>query len=118
MKRTVSVQCGHKGCKEWAHYEADNKKNESRLYAKYGGGKYRCNRHTRMEEILSTENLKTEKTYISGKSKTYPELKELYWTGGCGVAYGPGFKAYAGDFPIGTKIIVTAELIIPGEEAK
>ncbi len=38
----------------------------------------------------------------------------LYW-GHSGFMFGPGFKAWAKDFPVGTRIRVTAEITLPGQ---
>jgi len=118
MKRTVNVRCGFDGCKEFAHYEAKNRKEASELYAKYGSGKYRCCRHTSIEEVLGLENMKRTKTMTALKSTKYTDLTELFWDESSGFTSGPGFKAYANDFPKGTKLIVTAEIILPIEKGQ
>ena len=35
----------------------------------------------------------------------------------CGFIHGPGFKAYACDFPVGTRIKITAEIVPAGRRA-
>ena len=43
-------------------------------------------------------------------------LDGLFWLGGglsSGFTFGPGFKAFANDFPEGTKIVITATLEVP-----
>lgn len=44
-------------------------------------------------------------------------LDGLFWDKRQGFTYGPGFKAYASDFPPGTKLIVTARIELPAEES-
>ena len=44
-------------------------------------------------------------------------LDGLFWDKRQGFTYGPGFKAYASDFPPGTKLIVTARIELPSEES-
>jgi hypothetical protein len=111
--KTMRVFCGHEGCREMGFYSYQNRKEYLNLESKYGQGKWQCVRHTQPNEVLSKENLKTQKTVICGRSKTYPDLKELFWDDGSGFIYGTGYKAFANDFPEGTKLIITAEIIIP-----
>lgn len=37
----------------------------------------------------------------------------LFWDGSCGVNYSSAHRAEADDFPEGTKLIVTAKIVIP-----
>lgn len=62
-----------------------------------------------------------ERSYGWRPTKPDPKnefLDGLYWTAegerpGSGFTYGPGFKAFGRDFPEGTKLIVTAEVVLP-----
>jgi hypothetical protein len=66
-----------------------------------------------MDEVLTNERRKIIREMASeAKVEGSPKL---YW-GNFGMAHGPGFKAFADDFPAGTVIRVTAEIILP--EAK
>jgi hypothetical protein len=106
-------ECGHPGCREVAHFNVYGREDERRLYRDNGNGKYRCIRHTRMDEVLTNERRKIIREMASeAKVEGSPKL---YW-GNFGMAHGPGFKAFADDFPAGTVIRVTAEIILP--EAK
>ena len=113
MKSTVNVKCGHSGCSKYGHYGADNNKDRTRIHKKYGNGKYRCCRHTSPDKVLGVNNLKRQVTFVADKSKKYPKLPELFWDDGNGFTHGPGFMAYANDFPEGTKLIITAEIVLP-----
>ena len=113
MKRTIIVRCGVKGCKNGAHYEAQNQKEAREIIEQYGNGKYRCAKHTNPEKLLSLDRKKITSIQIAEKSKKYPNLDGLYWNDGSGFIFGPGFKAFADDFPAGTKLIVTAEIMLP-----
>ena len=77
--KTIRVFCGHEGCHEMGFYSYENRKEYIELESKYGNSKWRCVRHTHPEDVLSIDNPITQKTVISGKSKRYPELKELFW---------------------------------------
>jgi len=113
----VRVKCGYEGCKENSFYTADTRAYENELYRKYGNGLWRCCRHTRPEIVLSAEKPKrvTEMVLTEKFSDAkYGPVRSigLYWDGS-GFKHGPGFQAYAGDFPKGTILRVTAEVILP-----
>lgn len=110
-KQTVRVRCGHEGCAEWTFYEAYNRAHAADLGRRYGGGRWLCVRHSQPNEVLSAENLKTVREAVAA-----PIHGRLYWSGGSASAFGPGFKAFAGDFPPGTVLRVTAEIILPTHE--
>lgn len=116
-KSIVRVTCGHPGCSEFARYEADNRKHSTELYARYGNGQWKCARHSQPNEVLSADNSKTV-----DEMKVFEEKHGLYWgkdKAWSGFTSGPGFKAFAEDFPVGTILRVTAEIILPstaGEE--
>lgn len=106
QKYALRCKCVTDGCTETARYEYDSR-------ADYDQGarrniQWKCNRHTRPDEVLSAQERIKTVTY---------ELTELehgkYWDGTSGFVYGPGFKAYGKDFPVGTLIRVTAEIILP-----
>ncbi|NNU70415.1 hypothetical protein G9X67_34760 [Rhizobium sp. WYCCWR 11152] len=110
-KSIVRVTCGHPGCNEFARYEADNRKHSIDLYVRYGNGKWKCVRHSQPDEVLSSDNCKTV-----DEVKVIKHSQGLYWgkeKGFSGFAHGPGFKAFAKDFPPGTILRVTAEIIAP-----
>lgn len=107
----VRFKCGHPGCEEFARYEADNRQHAIELDKRYGYGKYRCVRHSQPDSVLSADNVKIVDELIS-----IEEPHGLYWgkeKAGSGFAHGPGFKAFAEDFPAGTILRVTAEIILP-----
>ena len=111
MKRTVRFRCAHEGCEEYAHYEADNREDSIRLQTTYGNGKWLCTRHSRPNEVLSAENTETVHTM-----KVFQKDYGRFWgvdQAISGFTYGPGFKAFAKDFPEGTVIEVTARIILP-----
>ena len=111
-RRTVTTKCAHDGCNEWAHFEADNAKDEERI-RRSEVGKWKCVRHYAANEVLSKDNRTTTVRLVAGKSKKYPELKDLFWGDGSGFTHGDGYKAFAKDFPEGTVLEVTARIILP-----
>lgn len=109
-KATARAKCSQPGCGEWAHWEYDTRKDmreaSARRYA------WKCTRHSRPEEVLSSDRLEITTTLIATKSGS-----GVYWYDGnrlgSGFSGGPGFKAWAEDFPEGTRLTVTAHIACP-----
>lgn len=115
MKRQydLNVKCNHEGCNEWGHYTSSTRKEHIEKYERIFKT-HKCTRHTKPDEVLNAvENKKIETILTAGKSKKYPNLSGLFWDHGSGFTYGTGFKAYADDFPEGTILKITAEIILP-----
>lgn len=110
---TMRAKCGHEGCAEFAIYEAETRKDSDEQYRKYGSGQWRCSRHSSPDDVLSEANpLRTIELNI------YEEKYGRFWgtdRASSGLVTGPGFKAFASDFPPGTKVRVTAEIILPND---
>lgn len=143
--------CGQDGCRERARFVYDLKRDYQDAYKRYAAEPWRCTRHSRPAEVLSTENVRRELVLTAsrvpysgyermvadyeryqanatgyaglyrGPRKPTEEdrwLKGLFWIGegessGSGFTFGPGFKAFATDFPEGTQLRITAEVVIP-----
>lgn len=107
----VRVKCGHEGCDEFARYEAFSRKEAIEIDRKYGQGRYRCVRHSQPEVVLSPTNfIRVDELSV------FAEPHGKYWghdKASSGFVYGPGFKAFAADFPEGTIIRITAEIVLP-----
>ena len=106
----VSVVCSESGCTETAFYAASTRAEEARIYENYGGGKWKCLRHTRPDDVLSPVNL-TRTVELTVEEKPYGR----FFDGQNGFVHGAGYKAWANDFPVGTVLRVTAEIILPEE---
>lgn len=108
--------CGHQGCTEFARYEADNRRHYIDLSSRYGNGQWRCVRHAQPSEVLSSDNVKTvnDLRVIESKGTLYWG-KDKAWNG---FSHGPGFKAFAEDFPEGTILRITAEVIFPSPSGR
>ncbi len=105
------AKCGHEGCTEFARYEADRRADYLDLERRYGNGKWRCVRHSQPDQVLSFDNKK-----IVEEVKVIKEPHGLYWgkdKAWNSFAHGPGFKAFAEDFPEGTVLRITAEIVSP-----
>lgn len=113
-QRSIRAKCGHEGCQEWGLYTADTIADARQLSVKYGNGQWRCTRHSRPDEMLSTDQpIKTHDMIVTRMPHG------MYWgERGSGFQFGPGFMAFARDFPEGTVLRVTAEIILPEEGSK
>ena len=109
MKHTVSVVCSADGCRE-----------RTRLtIGTYGSSAtWLCGRHNEPDRLLSMTHLlvvcemKAVKVAYSGGGF----LDGLFWVGGkitSGFTSGDGYKAFASDFPEGTRLEVTARVVLP-----
>ena len=114
MRSVLYFRCDHEGCNEQTAYEVNSKKEAKELRKRYENNPYMCVRHSYPDEILSRERPVITTVKTCSKSKDYPNLKGLYWDSGSSFAYGDGFRVFADDFPVGTQLVVTAELVFPG----
>ena len=116
--KTTRVQCNEPTCKEWGFFEYDNLRERQQIDRK----KWSCTRHASPERLLSTEKRLTQVSYVIGKSGRYPDMQHSYWIPQghkdleSGFVFGPGFKGFAEDFPEGTKLTITAEVVLPTRE--
>lgn len=114
---TINLSCAEPGCQEWSFTEADTRAEERETRQRYAKNPYRCFRHRKPNEVLSVDNPETTKTLVVEEKFTTDrwgtkQLLGLYF-GHMGVESGPGFRAFAKDFPPGTKLIVTARIELP-----
>jgi hypothetical protein len=124
-----SPQCAHDGCTERAHCVFATRKEQREAWQRQQEAPWRCARHRRPTEVLSADApvcehalVLVERTYESRNWQTGEvEAKPLglFWApegsekGGSGFTYGPGFRAFAEDFPAGTRLVVTARIELP-----
>lgn len=103
------LPCGHPGCTERSNYRYQTKRDlmESFELKHFSNGRWRCVRHSQPDAVLSASNPSTRAELLL-EERPHGRL-----FGNWGFVHGPGFKAFAEDFPAGTKIIVTAELVLP-----
>lgn len=110
MKREsiLRKQCEHEGCKVSVSYSFSS--HRMMVSSSEYKSKYYCMRHTNMSEILSGVITTTEVVLIANQLNG---IKGLFWNGESGFISGPGFKAWADDFPAGTSLVVTARILPP-----
>lgn len=74
---------------------------------------WRCLRHSRPNEVLSEANRST----VGVLTVTESQYGTKYWNNGerdvSGWQYGVGYMAWAKDFPVGTKLIIAADIELP-----
>ena len=86
---------------------------EPSCYEKY---QWRCTRHMRPDEVLSTDDTARESVLeVRDRPNLGPRWMPLGGEtgGGNGFITGPGFKAFAKDFPAGARLVVTARIELP-----
>ena len=114
-RHSFSLPCAHAGCRESGHYTVESRAAEKEQRARYRNGWWCTRHHARPETVLSRDNLVREvelvlkPVFVEGKSLG------LFWhgEGQSGFVFGPGFRAFAEDFPEGTRIVVTTRVILP-----
>lgn len=126
---TIHLRCAHEGCREMSFTTATTRREETEIRQRYNKSPYRCTRHTRPDEVLSLDNLERTTTIVAQKVEARPVrgldtpgevryLDGLFWSSRSGFECGPGFKAYASDFPEGTRLIITARIELPEEVSR
>lgn len=102
-KYQVTYRCCHPGCNETGFSIADTRAEEFNLLSR----QWKCCRHSGGVAVLSPQN----------RSSVYESMLETKsygkFFGSGGFVHGPGFKVFAEDFPDGTVLRVTAEIILP-----
>lgn len=116
MRRPVTdtVYCAEKGCTERpAYYEYSSQRERAEAQGDRRKTPYRCSRHLRPEQVLSVENSERTMVRIAQRASGVKDPTKLFWDGQSGFDFGPGFKAYASDFPEGTRLVITARIELP-----
>ena len=121
MARTTNrYSCAESDCHEVGYIDYDTKA-RAREHARelHNRGGWRCTRHTKPDEVLSPTNWRRTVVMTAERSKRFPDLAKLFWREegrefeGSGFTFGPGFKAWADDFPEGTVLTVTTTVSPP-----
>lgn len=102
-------QCSSPGCQECGRYASTTRAEQADDHKRYGNGKWKCARHGRPDDVLSMDNRRRVFEIASDQRE-----HGTYW-GHSGFVSGPGFMAWSKDFPAGTIIRVTAEIIPPSD---
>lgn len=105
----MTIRCAEPGCSATVLWGYDSKREYVELRHKANERPWRCTRHEEPEKVLRPDNPTVTGVLIS-EGNYWREKDRI---GGSGFAYGPGFKAHVADFPVGTRIIVTAQVELP-----
>jgi len=110
--------CAETGCTERSYYVDTTRREQQQTYANQQRKPWRCYRHSGANTLLSLDN--PERVAVMTAERVQTDrgnvLPTLYWDGAVDVVSAPGFKAFADDFPPGTRLIVTARIELPTEE--
>jgi hypothetical protein len=114
--RTLSIPCHHPGCTEHARFEYDNQRDAARIDRDHAT--WKCVRHAAGMANLAADN--PTRTCVMVVI-VFPHMPQHRFfraegapsTSGSGFVYGPGFQAHAEDFPVGTRLTVTASVELP-----
>lgn len=107
------VRCAEDGCCDSAYYEHANQREAQEARQRRASHPYRCLRHTKPDQVLAESN-----PLRVGVLTVHEESYGRFWHAegeqmGSGSASGPGFRAFAKDFPPGTRLVVTARVELP-----
>lgn len=104
------VYCSSSGCPQFGRYVYDTREEyDAAIKKDYG---YTCPRHS--SRLLSSENIKAEWiSEPSGPSHKFPHLKGRWFGPAFASVNAVDMRAEAVDFPDGTRIKITMEVILP-----
>ena len=109
-------ECEHIGCSEVANYSYSTRAEQTESYKRHHKTPWRCVRHSQPHEVLSESNPVRISEIVSKRLFTESGADIGLYFGKFGFMSGLGFKVFAKDFPEGTKLRVTAEIIMPTED--
>lgn len=107
-KYFIRLNCHEKGCGESSFYSYDTKRDYNEAIKRRAGKDWMCVRHS--DDRLLTLNKLTSNTQITSVEG---EAGKRYWDSRSGFTYGHGWKAFAEDFPVGTIIVESVQIILP-----
>ena len=110
---TRRLHCSAEGCNEWSFREYQNQREYAEDTPRVRD--WKCTRHTGTV-LLPASPIATWLSEPNGPSKKYPEIPRttLFFGSNGFVGAGP-IKAFSQDFPVGTRIKITMEAILPTE---
>lgn len=108
-EKTATLRCVEPGCGEYGHFSYRTREDYNNLSRTYREG-WRCTRHRSPDKVLTPDNPERTRELVA---MPIEGIAGLFWDGLNGFSHGPGFLAWAKDFPEGTRLIVTARIILP-----
>ncbi len=113
---THVIRCATEGCRESTVYVYETRRDEAEGYASQKKWPWQCYRHSKPDEVLGEDNRVSEVVLVREQRPGDLWLKDSFWLSEGrwnGLSSGPGFRAFAKDFPLGTRLIVTARIEYP-----
>lgn len=113
-RATLRKVCAEDECHESAFWEFSSQRERREHFQREQGRLWRCTRHSNPDAVLTPNNRTRRVVLTAEKSRRFPGLTKLFWRDGdaadvgSGFIFGPGFKAFADDFPEGTRLVITA----------
>lgn len=113
MKREwpLRVPCTEPGCIEAANYRYDTKRDMLESFELKHRATYKCLRHSKGSGVLTMANTKVEWTSDASRQESYGRFFSS-----SGVIVGHGYYVAAKDFPAGTRVKITCEVLIPPDQ--
>lgn len=112
-----TVRCAAEGCRETTFYIYDTRRDEAEGIALRNKWPWKCYRHSKPEEVLGEHNRVSEVVLTRTRRPGDLWVNEAFWLSDGdrwnGLSSGPGFRAFAKDFPLGTRLVVTARIEYP-----
>ena len=107
-ERILLCPCTEPGCTDVARYSYASLRELNESFELLHRATRKCVRHTKGRSVLSPANTRSEWTSEPLAEKSYGKF-----IGGQGVIIGPGHYVEAKDFPVGTRVRITCEVLLP-----
>lgn len=109
----ATVRCAEPGCEETALWAYMSKAERALASEKNKRAEWRCRRHDEPERVLGLSNPSRVGVLVVERFSTGQYWREEGRASGSATVDGPGFRAFAEDFPVGTQLVVTAQVVFP-----
>ena len=112
MKREwpLRVPCTEPGCTEAANYRYGTKRDLLESFELKHRATYKCLRHSKGSGVMTTVNTRVEWTSEPSRQEPYGRF-----FGSSGLIVGNGYYVHAKDFPAGTRVKITCEVLLPDQ---
>jgi hypothetical protein len=124
---TFTVRCKGEGCRETGFYSYGSQRERSEMARSPYYSNWTCVRHTQPDKVLSLDAPARQRVLICTELTRTNYLDEtvplgLFWveegrSTGNGFDHSAAHKAFAKDFPVGTRLVITAYVETPEQAA-
>lgn len=121
-ERTTIIGCAEAGCRESRILAYGSQREYAEICQEQKRSPWKCTRHAKPDEVLRPDNPSTTCVLVASRvpmgGRDGGFLPGLFWLvdgagSGSGFEFGPGFRAHAFDFPEGTRLVVTTQIVTP-----